>query len=87
MKLYFHTLLSQNKLGLELSVFLVEPYSESHYLTHWKFVVHERIIRQTVWLERMKVNLFIFSVQFIFQFVNETDTRTLNLRIRAVLMH
>ena len=35
-----------------------------------------KIIRCTVRLERMKVNLVIFSVQFIFQSINEIDTTT-----------
>ncbi len=36
----------------------------------------KKIIRRTVWLERMKVNLVIFNVRFIFLLINETDTRT-----------
>ena len=36
----------------------------------------KKIICQIVWLERMKVNLVIFNVQFIFSLINETDTRT-----------
>ena len=34
----------------------------------------KKIVRRTVWLERMKVNLVIFDVRFIFCLINETDT-------------
>ncbi len=36
----------------------------------------KKIIRRTVWLEKMKVNLVVFSLWFIFQLINETDTWT-----------
>ena len=39
----------------------------------------KKIIRRTVWLERMKVNLIIFSVCFIFQLIDETDTATFSI--------
>ncbi len=55
---------------------------------HFQCVVHfplfahrelffiEKIIRRTVLQERMKVNLDIFSVWFIFPLINEIDTAT-----------
>ncbi len=36
----------------------------------------KKIIRRTVPLERMKVNLVIFNVRFIFQLTNEIDATT-----------
>ncbi len=39
----------------------------------------KKIIRRTVWSERMKVNLVIFSARFIFQLINETDTKTFSI--------
>ncbi len=39
----------------------------------------KKITCRTVWLERMKVNLVIFSVWFIFQLINETDTKTFSI--------
>ena len=58
-----------------------------HYVSLW-FTVHipiehllctKKIICQTVRLERMKVNLVIFSVQFIFQLINETGTTSFSI--------
>ena len=34
----------------------------------------KKIIHRTVWMERMKVSLVIFNVQFIFLLINETYT-------------
>ncbi len=48
-------------------------------LTIENFLCKETIICWTVWLERTKINLDIFSVWFIFHLINEIDTTTFQI--------
>ena len=65
--------------AMQFSLLQIQELVCNVFITIGNLLCMEKIIRRTVWLERMKVNLVIFSVRFIFQLIDETDTTTFSI--------